>query len=127
MIDEVLNKLLNEGSLVKSGELQLLERELQSLGKLQKKEPKTYLTNYDILFRYVSIWLFEQGYVLTNSKPHKVFQKVCNYFSDNQVVDEIISCRHSLKYDNLLPTEKAEKNLALLTQKFKDLLDKNGQ
>jgi hypothetical protein len=127
MIDEVLSKLLNEGCLAKSRELHLLEKELVSLGKLQRKEPKTYLTKYDILFRYVSIWLFWQGYVLTNLKPHKVFQKVCSYFSDNQVVNEIISYRHSLKYDNLLPSEKAEKNLALLTQKFKDLLDRNEQ
>jgi hypothetical protein len=52
---------------------------------------------------------------------------VCNYFSDNQVVNEIISYRHSLKYDNLLLSEKAEKNLALLTQKFKNLLDRNEQ
>lgn len=76
MIDEVLSKLLNEGCLAKSRELHLLEKELVSLGKLQRKEPKTYLTKYDILFRYVSIWLFWQGYVLTNLKPHKVFKSV---------------------------------------------------
>ncbi len=125
MIDKILDKLLNEGSLVKSQELKLLEKELQSLDKLQEKEPKTYLTNYDVLFRYVSIWLFGQGYVLTNLKPHKVFQKVCGYFSDSQVVEEIIACRHSLKYDKQAPSEQAEINLASLTQKVKNLLDKD--
>jgi len=125
MIDKTLDKLLTEGSLVKSQEIEFLEKELQSLNKLQEKQPKTYLTNYDILFRYVSIWLFGQGYVLTNLKPHKVFQKVCGYFSDSQVVDEIIACRHSFKYDKQAPTEQAETNLALLTQKIKNSLDKN--
>jgi hypothetical protein len=121
MIDDVLKELLINGALEKNQDFQLLENELQSLFRLQKKEPKGYLTNYDILFRYVSIWLLQQGYVLTNTNPHVVLRELCSCFIDNCIISEIISSRHHLKHNNVIPTKEVELKLIGLIQLIKDL------
>lgn len=52
------------------------QQELMSLKQLQQRQP-TYLNDYDQVFRYVALWLLQQGYDLTNHEPHQVLKNIC--------------------------------------------------
>lgn len=111
-----LNKFLQSGQLVRSSGKEYQVREQRSLDRLQRLPSRTYLQEYDLLFRYVSLWLVEQGYELTNKQPHRVLTQVCEQFMSHPQVQEVIKCRHALKYDGSTPTSQAISTLSKLIQ-----------
>ena len=67
-----------------------------SLKKLQQRKPN-YLNDYDQLFRYVALWLLQQGYELTNHEPHQVLKCVCLLHCPNIDVQGLVRHHHQLK------------------------------
>ena len=113
--------------LVKSGHLHGLtgnqppQREQASLQALLSIRSRTFLHEYDMLFRRVSLWLFAQGYALTNYQPHHVLACVCALYAEQREVREMISSRHALKYGTGAPTQGAIVVLSNLLVHFTEL------
>ena len=116
--------------LVTSGHLRPLEvgegdryqqREKSALEALLRIKPRTYLHDYDVLFRRVSLWLLVEGYMLTNYQPHLVLARVCGLFAAPEEVRQMVNCRHALKYDTGAPTTIAREVLRSLLICFRDL------
>jgi hypothetical protein len=114
-----LNKFLQSGQLVRSSGKEYQVREQRSLDRLQRLPSRTYLQEYDLLFRYVSLWLVEQGYELTNKQPHQVLAQVCEQFASREQVKEIVRCRHEFKYYETPPSEFAMASLQVLVDHLK--------
>lgn len=72
------------------------QQELMSLKQLQQRQPN-YLNDYDLLFRYVTLWLLQQGYDLTHHEPHQVLKSVCLFHRPDVDVQSLIQHRHQLK------------------------------
>jgi len=89
-----------------------LAREQRERNRLQRLPGRTYLQDYDLLFRYVSCWLGEQGYGLTNKQPHQALVRICEYLAPPLSVREVSRCRHALKYYHEEPTAEAVTALA---------------
>ena len=112
MSPSVLNQLFQSGQVAASSR----NYQQRELDRLQRMPRRTYLQDYDLLFRYVSRWLGEQGYELTNKQPHQVLARVCEQFMPREQIQEIIRCRHALKYDEILPSVLAIELLQCLLQ-----------
>lgn len=72
------------------------QQELMSLKQLQQRQPN-YLNDYDQLFRYVTLWLLQQGYDLTHHEPHQVLKNVCLFHLPDVDIQDLIQHRHQLK------------------------------
>jgi hypothetical protein len=116
MSDYVLVQLQQSGHLLQPSSTAYQVREQQSLSRLQCLMARTYLQEYDLLFRYVSRWLMGRGYELTGKQPHKVMSRVCEQFMSHPQVREVIKCRHALKYEGSTPTSQAISTLSKLMQ-----------
>lgn len=121
-----LNQFLQSGQLVRSSSIEYQVREQRSLDRLQRLPFKTYLQDYDLLFRYVSLWLVQQGYELTNSQPHQVLARVCEQFVSRAQVQEVVRCRHALKYQGDIPTAEGFAALTAILQVVCEALQKVG-
>lgn len=98
--------------------LLLIAKEQQSLAQLQRK-PQSFLNHYDQLFRYVSLWLLQRGYALTDHQPHQSLLRINQQWACDQQITNVIKRRHQLKKRlNLQPPSMAEENTlrALLVQ-----------
>jgi hypothetical protein len=91
-----------------------LAREQRERDRLQRLPSRTYLQDYDLLFRYVSCWLGEQGYSFTNKQPHQALIRICEYLAPHLSVREVSRCRHALKYQQEVPTTEATAALVAL-------------
>lgn len=118
MVYPVVLQLQQSGHLLRVADSYYRFEEERALNRLLKIQPRTFLQDYDVLFRYVSIWLLEQGYVLTNYQPHQVLARVCEQVIDRQQVSELIRCRHELKYDGLPATKGGSAALLQLLSHF---------
>ena len=114
MSPSVLHQLLQSGQLVASLAESYQQREQRGLDRLLRLPVRTYLQNYDLLFRHVSMWLSTQGYELTNKQPHLVLAKVCGQLAPRTSVGEVVRCRHALKYQGETPTGVALAALSTL-------------
>ena len=72
------------------------QQELMSLKRLQQCK-SNYLNDYDQLFRYVTLWLLQQGYDLTNHEPHQVLKSICLFYRSDVDIQGFIQHRHQLK------------------------------
>lgn len=98
--------------------LSCIQQEQASLKRLQQ-QPGSFLNQYDQLFRYVSLWLLQQGYVLTGHQPHQALLQVTAQWACSQQIRSMINSRHRLKKRiNLQPATLLETNTlqALLSQ-----------
>lgn len=116
MSDTFLQQLQLSGHLVEARSAAYREREQQSLARLQRLRPRTYLQEYDLLFRYVSRWLLNRGYELTGKQPHHVLARVCELFMQGPQVQEVIRCRHAMKYHASMPSPQSIDALSALIQ-----------
>jgi hypothetical protein len=80
------------------------QQEITSLEQLQQR-PVSYLNDYDQLFRYVALWLLQQGYDLTNHEPHQVLKSICLLNRPYMDVQVLIQHRHQLKKGVLLKSD----------------------
>ncbi|RFP64360.1 hypothetical protein D0N36_14315 [Hymenobacter lapidiphilus] len=116
-----MNHELLLASLCHSGHLRPLadehyrRQEQQSLLRLLANPRRTFLQDYDVLFRYVSLWLLARGYVLSNHQPHQVLSRVCGQLAPPALVQQVVSSRHAIKYDGRPPTPAAVASLSQLT------------
>lgn len=116
MSDTFLHQLQLSGHLVQARSTAYQEREQQSLERLQRLPARTYLQEYDLLFRYVSRWLLNRGYELTGKQPHQVLARVCESFMQSPRVQEVIRCRHAVKYHTGNPSPQGIDALSALLQ-----------
>ena len=100
----LLPKLLSSGHLLRASAGQDQAREQRALAALLSIPRRTYLQEYDVLFRRVSLWLLDQGYTLSNYQPHQVLVQVCALFAPREKVRVMVGCRHALKYDREKPS-----------------------
>ena len=117
-----LTQLLQSGHLVLPTTEDYRVREQRSFERLQRLPVRTYLQEYDLLFRYVSLWLVEQGYELTNKQPHQILARVCEQFVPAGQVQEVIRCRHQLKYQGEEATSAGIAALTCLVTLLKEAL-----
>ena len=115
----LLHDLQHSGHLAQARSNAYQKREQQSLVRLQRLPARTYLQEYDLLFRYVSRWLLNRGYELTGKQPHQVLARVCEQFACRTQIAEMIRCRHELKYHGAPISESAMRVLQSLIQHFK--------
>lgn len=80
------------------------QQEITSLKQLQQR-PASYLNDYDQLFRYVALWLLQQGYDLANHEPHQVLKSICLLHRPYVDVQVLIQHRHQLKKGVLLKSD----------------------
>ena len=52
------------------------QQEMNSLSRLCQQK-SSYLNRYDQLFRYITLWLLQHGYDLTDYQPHQTLKAVC--------------------------------------------------
>jgi hypothetical protein len=116
MSSSILQQLKHSGHLVQTRSPAYEEREKQSLVRLQGLPARTYLQNYDLLFRYVSRWLLNREYELTGKQPHQVLARVCEQFASRTQIEEMIRCRHELKYHDVPVSESAMQVMQSLLQ-----------
>jgi hypothetical protein len=110
-MNNLLTKLQQSGHLTTIIAATYGQREERALAALRWVEHPTYLQQYDLLFRWVSRWLLAQGYALTNHQPHQVLAAVCQQFVESTQVQELVRCRHSLKYDHVPPSAASQATL----------------
>lgn len=122
---EVLERLEREQLLMRvSNSNELIQKELDSLHRLESRN-QNYLTRYDIFFRYVSILILKKGYSFTRNKPHKALLNICMDIFENvssRDIEEVITCRHDLKYNKKKPISNAENTLNLMTNEIQKML-----
>ena len=75
---------------------QRFQQEKQSLSKLCQHKP-SYLNRYDQLFRYITMWLLQHGYDLTDYQPHQTLKAVCLLHFPHKDIEQIIRERHLVK------------------------------
>lgn len=109
----LLPKLLSSGHLLRASAGQGQAHEQRALAALMRVRHRTYLQEYDVLFRRVSLWLLDQGYILSNYQPHQVLIQVCALFAPREKAREMVGCRHALKYNREKPSAAG---LATLTE-----------
>ena len=114
MSSSFLHQLVQSGQLISASSASYQQREQRGIDRLLSLPIRTYLQDYDLLFRHVSLWLSTQGYELTNKQPHLVLAKVCGQLAPRTSVGEVIRCRHALKYQGETPTGIAQAALATL-------------
>lgn len=114
MSPSVLHQLLQSGHLVAASSESYQQREQRGLDRLLRLPVRTYLQDYDLLFRHVSLWLSTQGYELTDKQPHLVLAKICGQLAPRTSVGEVVRCRHALKYQSETPTGVALAALSTL-------------
>ena len=83
---------------------QRFQQENKSLAKLCQHKP-SYLNRYDQLFRYITIWLLQHGYDLTDHQPHQTLKVVCLSHLPHKNIEQIIRERHLLKKGSKLNAE----------------------
>lgn len=90
--------------------LPLIQQEKASLKRLQQ-QPSSFLNQYDQLFRYVSLWLLQQGYSLTSYQPHQTLLQITTLWGCQEQIRFVIKRRHYLKKRiNLQPASQLEVN-----------------
>ncbi len=109
-----LHQLVQSGHLLPGPTRHSQEREQSSKERLERLPNRTYLQNYDLLFRYVNLWLGKRGYELSNRQPHQVLARVCAFLDSTAAVQEMIRCRHAMKYTGEPPTLEGSAALASL-------------
>ncbi|UOQ76527.1 hypothetical protein MUN84_18615 [Hymenobacter sp. 5516J-16] len=100
---DLLSTLCHSGHLLRTNDDHYRRQEQRSIERLLARPRRTYLQEYDLLFRYVSLWLLERGYVLTGYQPHQVLMRVCCQHISPALVKEVVQSRHALKYNSLPP------------------------
>ena len=96
--------------------------ELMTLKKLQHRK-QSYLNDYDQLFRYVTLWLLQQGYDLTQHEPHQVLKSICLFHCPDVDIQGFIQHRHQLKKGLLQNAESTYwKDLRLCLEDLKTRL-----
>lgn len=115
---DLLTTLCRSGHLLCAADDHYRRQERHSMLRLLSRPRRTFLQEYDLLFRYVNWWLLARGYVLTGHQPHQVLARVCSQLAPAAVVAEVIRSRHALKYDQCPPTLAAEQGLAQLVSTF---------
>lgn len=96
---DLLNQMLEKKRIqyVDAKQVQIRQQqELMSLKQIQQRKP-SFLNDYDQLFRYVTLWLLQQGYDLTNHEPHQVLKSVCLLHRPYVDIQALIQHRHQLK------------------------------
>jgi hypothetical protein len=94
-----LTYLHQTGHLLPATDAAYWQREQRALAALQRQPQPTYLQQYDLLFRWVSLWLLQRGYRLSGHQPHQVLARVCEQFASAELVRGLVRGRHALKYD----------------------------
>lgn len=97
-----------QGQIVKATPSDILH-EINVLEKLQKKK-KNYLTKYNILFRYVGIWLGKQGWTFSNQAPHKTLKWCLSLTADISAIEPMIQDRHAIKYGKIKHPKRVSEN-----------------
>lgn len=72
------------------------QQEMNSLSRLCQQK-SSYLNRYDQLFRYITLWLLQHGYDLTDYQPHQTLKAVCLSHFPNWDIEEVVRQRHLLK------------------------------
>ena len=98
-------------------------KEQRALTMLLGVPRPTFLQRYDILFRWVSLWLLEKGYALTNEQPHQVLAKVCGLFTSAEQVQGLVRARHGLKYEQATPSTESKATLENLLKQLKKAVE----
>ena len=71
------------------------------LERIQAK-PVSFLRDYDLLFRKVTDELINKGYDFSMKHPHQTLRKILiKYSAPTDEIDNMISCRHALKYHRI--------------------------
>lgn len=83
----------------------------------------SYLTQYDLLFRYVSLWLALQGHGLTTEKPHQTLKGI-NQAVMNHNITHVVNHRHKVKYQQQRVDPLLHKELVTLNTKWKQVIIK---
>ena len=86
----MLLELQQSGHLLTSCDNDIRKQEQRVLARLQHIPKPTFLQEYDQLFRWVSLWLLDHGYRLSNLQPHQVLALVCEQFATRAEVREMI-------------------------------------
>ena len=115
----MLRRLENSGHLLKAGDDHYRQQEQLALLKLLTLRRPTFLQEYDLLFRWVSLWLLRAGYRLTNHQPHQVLAQVCEQLVPREQVHEMVRCRHALKYERQLPSAAGRAALTTLLYRLR--------
>lgn len=92
----------------------LFHRKKQELAALEKLKCKQdFLSRYNVAIRYLFLYFLDKGYDIPNSKVHFVFKLFCIEIlkTDKIEVNQIITCRHRMKYKNILPSLIVMENL----------------
>ena len=65
-------------------------------------QPVSFLRDYDLLFRKVTDELINKGYDFSMKHPHQTLRKILiKYSAPTDEIDNMISCRHALKYHRI--------------------------
>jgi len=110
----MLLELQQSGHLLAGYDNDIRKQEQRMLARLQRIPKPTFLQEYDQLFRWVSLWLLDHGYRLSNFQPHQVLALVCEQFATRIEVREMIRCRHMMKYDGTPPSKAGQLTLVRL-------------
>ena len=110
----MLLELQQSGHLLTGCDNDIRKQEQRVLVRLQRIPKPTFLQEYDQLFRWVSLWLLDRGYRLSNFQPHQVLALVCEQFATRAEVREMIRCRHLMKHDGIPPSKAGHLTLIRL-------------
>ena len=98
------------------------QQEMNSLSRLCQQK-SSYLNRYDQLFRYITLWLLQHGYDLTDYQPHQTLKAVCLSHFPNWDIGEVVRQRHLLKKGlKLNPESDVDQELQHCVNTFQALL-----
>lgn len=93
---------LSEQGLIRRLQNPASEIESQWLS-IRKMNQHGYQARYNLLFRFVSIYLAKMEFELTRKTPHITLQILCSQWFDPEEVSKMVKARHGLKYNNIKP------------------------
>lgn len=97
-----------------------IESQLMSIRKMNKHG---YQARYNLLFRYVSIYLAKMDFEFTRKTPHRTLQILCSQWFEPGEVAKMVKARHGLKYNNIKPDNHCTIMLEKLIINFGEMLN----
>ena len=115
-----MEQYLSSGQLKFVNPAKELRRQKTIIRKIEKDY--TFLKQYDLLFRYVSIWLAYHKVKFTNRMPHKTLITINSTIIKKDIA-RLVKHRHEVKYKNKMVNNDLLTELRKHNEKWKKVVN----